>query len=385
MALVLLLSAAIPSFAAGESVSVSSHSLKVNGEAADVFAAYTINGENYLKIRDVALLLKGSTAEFSIEYASGTVAITTGSPYVPNGTESTAKPLAYKAFEASTDVVTIDGAAVGFTVYKIDGSNYFRLRDFANVGAYATFNSATSTADLLTIPDENAALLIHAAASLKATFEKSIAEFTALYPNVKIETNFGGSGALATQIREGGGDMFFSADEANMNKVDDLIITDSRTDLLKNTLVLIVPKGNPKGITSFEDVVTKVGKSGIVAIGEAKSVPAGDRAREVYEHLGLTAELNALTLTLGSDVGKVRAYVESGEADVGFVYATDALASGDKVEIIATAPDGSHAPIVYPGAVLSECKSPDTARAFLAFLGSDSVRSIFTAAGFTIA
>jgi molybdate transport system substrate-binding protein len=386
---VCLFAAMIPgvSLAADETVAVSTQKLTVNGTNVDVFASYNINGENYLKIRDIAFILKDTAARFSVDYADGAVTIMTNTAYAPTGAESTAKPAAYESFDGvSNDTVTIDGSPVAFTVYKIDGSNYFRLRDFAAVGATAAYDAATDTAQLTTTPSAPAApatLLVHAAASLKSTFDSVIADFGAIYPNIKVELNTGGSGALVTQIQEGaGGDLFFSADQANMDKLADAIVTDTRVDLLKNTLVLIVPAGNPKAVSSFEDVLDKAGTD-VVAIGEAKTVPAGDRAREVYTYLGLLNKLDALTLTLDDSVTKVLNHVASGDAVAGFVYSTDA-ASADNVTVIATAPDASHAPIIYPGAVLRESANQDAAKIFLAYLSSDAARARFTAAGFAI-
>ncbi|MDR1205008.1 MAG: molybdate ABC transporter substrate-binding protein [Peptococcaceae bacterium] len=383
---VCLFAAVIPtvSLAADETVSVSTQKLTVNGAPVDVFASYNINGENYLKIRDIAFILKDTAARFSVDYADGAVTIMTNTAYAPTGAESAAKPAAYESFDGvSNDTVTIDGSPVAFTVYKIDGSNYFRLRDFAAVGAAAAYDAATDTAQLTTAPSAPATLLVHAAASLKSTFDSVIADFGARYPNIKVELNTGGSGALVTQIQEGaGGDLFFSADQANMDKLADAIVTDTRVDLLKNTLVLIVPANNTKGITSFEDVVDKAG-SDVVAIGEAKTVPAGDRAREVYTYLGLLDKLEGLTLTLDDSVTKVLNHVASGDAVAGFVYSTDA-ASAENVTVVATAPDASHAPIIYPGAVLRESANQDAARIFLAYLSSDAARARFTAAGFAL-
>jgi molybdate transport system substrate-binding protein len=385
---VCLLAAMVPtvSSAAEETVTVSTQKLTVNGAAVDVFASYNINGENYLKIRDIANILKDTAAKFSIDYAGGAVSIQTHTAYKPTGSESAARPSSYNVFSGvSADKVTVDGQPVGFTAYKIDGANYFRLRDFEAIGATVAYDAATDTAQITTLSGEPVTLLVHAAASLKTVFTQVIEDFTAKYPNIKVELNTGGSGALVTQINEGaGGDLFFSADQANMDKLAGDIETDTRIDLLKNTLVLIVPNGNPKGIGSFEDVVVKAGANDVVAIGEAKTVPAGDRTREVYASLGLLDKLEALTLTLDDSVTKVLNHVASGDAVAGFVYATDA-ASESQVTVIATAADSSHAPIIYPGAVLKGSANQDAAKELLAYMGGDAARARFTAAGFTTA
>ena len=96
-------------------------------------AVYKIDGNNYFKLRDVAMLLRGSEKEFSVEYddESKSVTITSGQPYAPLGSELTgaASDKAQAVFTNNT--VFIDGEQVSLTVYKIDGANYFRLRDLA--------------------------------------------------------------------------------------------------------------------------------------------------------------------------------------------------------------------------------------------------------------
>ena len=86
----------------------------------------------------------------------------------------------------------------------------------------------------------------------------------------------------------------------------------------------------------------------------------------------------------GKDVRQVLTYVETGNADAGLVYATDAQASG-KVRVVATAPESTHDPIVYPAAVVKGSRNTEAARMFLEYLGSPGARAIFVKYGFTIA
>ena len=94
-------------------------------------AVYKIDGCNYFRLRDVALLLNGSGKQFAVEYdgASGSVMITTGKPYIAIGGELTGAAAESCSAAISRDIVQIDGDPVTFTVFKIDGANYFRLRD----------------------------------------------------------------------------------------------------------------------------------------------------------------------------------------------------------------------------------------------------------------
>lgn len=94
-------------------------------------AVYTIGGYNYFKLRDVAMLLRGSERQFAVDYddASKTVRLTTGAAYTAVGGELSGTAAERREAVASGNVFLIDGAAVELTAYVIDGANYFRLRD----------------------------------------------------------------------------------------------------------------------------------------------------------------------------------------------------------------------------------------------------------------
>jgi molybdate transport system substrate-binding protein len=89
-------------------------------------------------------------------------------------------------------------------------------------------------------------------------------------------------------------------------------------------------------------------------------------------------------LVLAKDVRQVLAYVETGNADAGIVYATDALTTNG-VQVVAVAPEASHDPIVYPAAAIARGKHEDAAREFVEFLNSAPARAIFLKHGFTMA
>ena len=88
-------------------------------------------------------------------------------------------------------------------------------------------------------------------------------------------------------------------------------------------------------------------------------------------------------LVYGTNVRQVLAYVERGEVSAGLVYATDAKQSGDKVRVIATAPENSHQPIVYPGVIITASQNQAIAGQFLTFLTNTDAQSLFAARGFT--
>ncbi len=222
--------------------------------------------------------------------------------------------------------------------------------------------------------------------SVAASLTDAMQEIEQLYQNershVRIEFNFGSSGSLQQQIEQGApADIFMSAASKQMNELEgkDLLLDDTRIDLLQNELVLVVPKGFA-GITGFADL-TKDDIT-LIAIGDPESVPAGKYAQEALTSLGIWEELGSeKKLILGKDVRQVLAYVETEEVQAGAVYRTDAQIS-DKVEVAAVAPDGSHSPVIYPVAVIKDSLHPEEAKEFIDFLTGDPARAVFKKYGF---
>lgn len=223
-------------------------------------------------------------------------------------------------------------------------------------------------------------ILVSAAASLKEALEEVKPLYKQTKPNVNVTYNFGASGALQQQIENGApADIFVSAAKKQMDALQskNLILADTRSNLLTNKLVLIVPK-NSSGITSFRQLTdSKVKK---IAVGEPRSVPAGQYAEEVFKKLGILQQVKS-KLVLGNNVRQVLSFVESGNADAGIVYATDAKIS-PQVKQVATAPANSHSPIIYPVAVLKSSKNAAAARNYVQFLSSNRAGAVFQKYGF---
>jgi molybdate transport system substrate-binding protein len=118
-----------------------------------------------------------------------------------------------------------------------------------------------------------------------------------------------------------------------------------------------------------------------VAVGKPKSVPAGEYAAEVFDSLKI-AEAVKGKLVYGANVRQVLDYVRRGEVDAGVVYATDAAEAGDGVTVVATAPEGSHRPIEYVGAVITGAKHAGAAGKFLEYLTGDAGRGALGKRGF---
>lgn len=224
-------------------------------------------------------------------------------------------------------------------------------------------------------------LTVLAAASLTDATTELAELYKKVAPNVTLTFSYGSSGALQTQIEEGApADLFLSAAAKQMNALDEegLLLADTRVDLLLNKIVLIVPENSSLELTSFQDVGADTVKT--IALGEPEGVPVGQYAEQVFTNLGLLDEVKAKT-NYGTDVKQVLTWVESGEADCGVVYSTDAKMS-DKVSIVCEAPEGSHEDIVYPAAVIETSESPEAAKAFLVYLSTDEAASVFEEYGF---
>jgi molybdate transport system substrate-binding protein len=226
-------------------------------------------------------------------------------------------------------------------------------------------------------------LTVSAAASLQNALAPIATAYQRRHPRMKIEFNFGASGALAQQIANGAPvDVFVSAAPQPMNGLESrgLLLNGTRHNLLRNEVVLIAPPGSatPRSWADLADSQVK-----LIAIGDPASVPAGDYAKQVLSNLGLWDRVQS-RLLLGKDVRQVLSYIETGNADAGIVYATDARQSA-RVRVAAVAPANTHAPVVYPVAALRGGRDPAAARALCTFLAGPEAGAIFTAQGFTVA
>lgn len=225
--------------------------------------------------------------------------------------------------------------------------------------------------------DREAGPVVLAAVSLQGALEDVAGAWTAQGHAAPV-LSFAASSALARQIEQGApADLYLSADEEWMDGLEraDLLRAGTRGDVLTNRLVLVTRRGGTvRSLTALGD--------GRLALADPAAVPAGKYARAALERLGQWPAVEG-NVVPAENVRAALALVARGEAALGIVYATDALAT-DAVEVLATLPAESHPPIRYPAAVIAGSTHPD-AEAFRSFLGAGTARRIFAQHGFGLA
>jgi molybdate transport system substrate-binding protein len=223
-------------------------------------------------------------------------------------------------------------------------------------------------------------VLVSAAASLKDALTE-LAPLCLKTTGVTLTPNLAASGILAQQIKAGApADIFISADEPTMDALEKagLLQPGSRVDLLGNSLVFVVPSDSNLTIDSAKSLALPAVRR--IAVGDAKTVPAGEYAVEFLQNQKVLDSVKDKLVPLGN-VRAVLSAVESGNAEVGVVYHSDALAS-TKSKIAWAVPAEIGPKIVYPLAVIKSSKSPAAAEKVRQFLMSDAARAVFIKWGF---
>jgi molybdate transport system substrate-binding protein len=219
-------------------------------------------------------------------------------------------------------------------------------------------------------------LTVSAAASLTNGFRELAQAFEIAHPGNKVLLNFAASDPLVQQIAKGAPvDVFASADQEAMDKAEtlELIAPGTRRDFVSNTVVLIVPVAS--NIASLADLNT----AARLTTGNPASVPIGRYTQQALEKAGLWRALQP-KFVFGTSVRQSLDYVARGEADAGFVYATDVLAQKDKVKAVLTVPTTT--PVRYPIAVTASARQPQLARQFTGYAVSSAGQAILAKYGF---
>ena len=219
-----------------------------------------------------------------------------------------------------------------------------------------------------------------------ASLADALKEIAANYKKASgkdVAVSLAASSQLARQIEaSAGADIFISADLDWMDYLDNkgLIQHDTRENLLGNRLVLVAGKDVSTNISIAPhfDLLAAL-KGGRLAMADPDSVPAGKYGRSALTSLGIwNGVVNHVVNA--ENVRVALSYVARGEAPLGIVYETDAKADPN-VKIVGVFPENTHAPILYPAALVKDAK-PE-ARTFLAYLASPASRAVFEKDGFT--
>ena len=240
-------------------------------------------------------------------------------------------------------------------------------------------------------------LIVFAAASMTETLEEIAKLYKTVAPNVTLIFNFDSSGTLKTQIEEGADvDIFISAGQKQMNQRDidadpevntdslDFVLAGSRIDLLENKVALAVPDGNPKGISSYDDMAAGLGDGSILMAMGSADVPVGQYTQKIlafydFDEAALAA---AGCLTYGSNVKEVTTQVSEATVDCGVIYQTDAYSAS--LQVVDTATAEMCGQVIYPAAVMSVSRNAGAAQSFLDYLSTAEAAAVFEAVGFTM-
>ena len=221
-------------------------------------------------------------------------------------------------------------------------------------------------------PKATGKVTVLAAASLQKAFEEIEKTVEKDNPGLDVTFDFQGSQDLVASLAGGdSADVLATANNSTMKTAADQKLVGNQTEFATNVLTLIVPKGNPKKITGLDSSL-----EGANLVICAPEVPCGEATKKLAEAQGIT--LNPVSEE--QKVTDVRGKVESGEADAGIVYTTDAAAAKDKADKI-DIPDGgviNH----YPIAPTAKPDNPAGAQVFIDAVTGKTGQEILAKHGF---
>lgn len=268
----------------------------------------------------------------------------------------------------------------------------FSMSACGSTGGGSAAEEPSAAADPVTI-------YVSAAASMTESLDEIIANYTAENKNVTIVPTYDSSGTLLTQIQAGADcDIFISAAQKQMNAIDETaaegyegtnyVKQGTRINLLQNKCALVVSPATDKTIASWDEFQTAITSAQsaddlIFCMGNA-DVPVGQYTSTILTNLGLdeAAMVEKGIVTYGTNVKEVTSQIESGAADCGIIYTTDAYSAG--LDVVDTASDDlTGKKVIYPAAVMDGSANADAAQAFLDYLTSDAAMSVFEKVGFS--
>lgn len=238
--------------------------------------------------------------------------------------------------------------------------------------------SAVPAAKAADLPE----IKVFAAASTTDAMNELAAAFAAEGKG-KVVASYASSSTLAKQIEKGApAQIFISADEKWADYLDQRKLLTDRVSLLGNRLVLIAPADSKTELGIVPHFpLAQVLKDGRLSVGDPDHVPAGIYAKAALVKLGVWDEVEN-KLARAESVRAALAYVDRGECPLGIVYSTDAWID-PKVRIVASFPEDSHPPIVYPAGMVVGQESP-AAKEFFTFIQSEQAKDIWHKYGFLV-
>ena len=234
--------------------------------------------------------------------------------------------------------------------------------------------------------EDKVTLNVYAAASLTETLTQLKTLYASKKANVEIVYNFDSSGTLQDQILNGAEcDLFFSAAPKQMNKLEEsnLINKETRVNVLENKVALAVPSGNPKAVTSFDNMADRLKADEadfLVAIGN-ETVPVGQYTEKIFTYYSINKTAIASHLTLGTNVKAVTTAVTNNAVACGIIYQTDAHSAN--LQVVGTATKDMCGQVIYPAAVTANSKYQEASKEFLDFLRTDEALKVFESVGFS--
>lgn len=224
-------------------------------------------------------------------------------------------------------------------------------------------------------------VLLFAAASTSTVLDEIKQAFGASHPETIVRTNYGASSTLAQQIAQGAeADLFLSASEQWADFLGEKELVAERRDLLGNVLVVVVPKDasfKPKRLEDLADPALEH-----LALADTEAVPAGVYAKQALTKLGLWEQLRSKVAS-GDDVRQTLTFIETGAAEAGIVYKTDAAVSR-KVDVAFEIDPTLTDPIRYPLVLLKHGAERKGARQFAEYLRSPEATASFRKHGFIV-
>jgi molybdate transport system substrate-binding protein len=243
------------------------------------------------------------------------------------------------------------------------------------IAAYALTLSGLTQAQ-----EKKEPVLVLAAASTTNSLDEIRQQF-AKETGIEVRTSYAASSTLAQQVVNGAdADVFISADQKWADFLDKKGFVAKRQDRLGNRLVIVVPKESSLKVSKATDLTAAAIEH--LALGDPESVPAGRYAKQAFTKLGIWEQLKGKVVP-AEDVRHALTFVETGNAQAGVVYATDAAIS-KKVRVAAEVPAELTEPIRYPVALLKHGNGRSSAEAFYGYLLSPAAGKVFEKYGFTV-